>query len=145
MAVFLWIFLQICSVDKERIDDDFKPALMIANLRHLHVFILGNDIMVQILISDFAQQMVEIITSSVCFAEVLHHCIILYQLSTTYIKPTVHSIRYFSCQYNLVAFSFDYNWPLILSINFKKCHRQKCFTYEILQHSFSVTTITIKL
>ena len=31
-AVFLWIFLQICSVDKERMDDDFKPMSMIAKL-----------------------------------------------------------------------------------------------------------------
>ena len=33
-ALFLWIFLCICSVDKERMDDDFKPASMITNLRY---------------------------------------------------------------------------------------------------------------
>ena len=31
-AEFLWIFLRICSVDKERMDDDFKPGSMITNL-----------------------------------------------------------------------------------------------------------------
>ena len=33
-AEFVWIFLQICSVDKERMDNDFKPTSMIANLRY---------------------------------------------------------------------------------------------------------------
>ena len=33
-AEFLWIFLWICSVDKEIMDGDFKPVLMIANLRY---------------------------------------------------------------------------------------------------------------
>ena len=32
-AVFLWIFLRICSGNKERMDDNFKPTLMFANLR----------------------------------------------------------------------------------------------------------------
>ena len=34
-AVFLWIHLRIYSVDKERMDDDFKPASMITNLHKL--------------------------------------------------------------------------------------------------------------
>ena len=37
MAVFLWIFIWICSVDKERMDNDFKPVLMSANLRYCNV------------------------------------------------------------------------------------------------------------
>ena len=53
MAVFLWIFLQICSVNEERMDDDFKPVLMIANLHYLFIansddksFILPLDFMI---------------------------------------------------------------------------------------------------
>ena len=34
-VVFLWTFLLIFSVNKERMDDDFKPVSMIANLRQL--------------------------------------------------------------------------------------------------------------
>ena len=34
IAVFVWIFLQICSVNQERMNDDFKPVLMIANLHY---------------------------------------------------------------------------------------------------------------
>ena len=68
---------------------------------------------------------VEIITSSVCFAEILHHCIILHQLSTCCIKPTVRrSIRYFSCQYNWVAFLLlgHLYYPLIIGASLSKPH-----------------------
>ena len=34
-TVFVWIFLQICSDDEERMDD-FKPVMMIVNLRYMH-------------------------------------------------------------------------------------------------------------
>ena len=34
-TVFVWIFLQICSGNNERMDDDFKPVMMIANLHYL--------------------------------------------------------------------------------------------------------------
>ena len=44
-AVFLWIFLRICSVDKERMDDDFKPMLMIANLRYATTFLANTMLM----------------------------------------------------------------------------------------------------
>ena len=33
-TVFIWIFPQIHSDDEERMDDDFKPVMIIANLRY---------------------------------------------------------------------------------------------------------------
>ena len=38
-AEFLWIFLWIYSVNKEKMDDDFKPASMITNLCYYSSFL----------------------------------------------------------------------------------------------------------
>ena len=44
-TVSVWIFLWICSDDEERMDDDFKPVMIIADLCYTLVIVYNDTVL----------------------------------------------------------------------------------------------------